>query len=386
MVQSLRWARPIITVHTSYLMQAGWAVGVVIPARDEEKHIGGVLTNLPEWVDAIVVVNDKSSDNTADVAIDSLIARQKRGWNGKWWLLDLATSDTNEGRSGVGAAIDYGMQYLRDKAGANKWVAENKNWCAAVMDGDGQMCPHDLAALISPITEDVADHVKGSRSMHSNGLAQMPVVRRVGTWVLAHLTNLACGTKLSDPQSGFVVSSNEVIENWDFSSRWDGYGYPNHRLLQLANGNWRVREVPVKSIYNGAKSHLRIPSFFIRVASLLWFGLCSRGWNWYVVGRRNKFTQKRISTSLRIALSTMWFTAWSSIIGVLLLMLTTPDSLLQVVLGLFFVLAMGICRAIDREVCIIREMEFINQRRGKIACFQSRKISRIKNVVNPLHE
>jgi ABC-type dipeptide/oligopeptide/nickel transport system permease subunit len=105
-----------------------------------------------------------------------------------------------------------------------------------------------------------------------------------------------------------------------------------------------------------------------------------------VVGRRNKFTQKRISTSLRIALSTMWFTAWSSIIGVLLLMLMTPDSLLQVVLGLFFVLAMGICRAIDREVCIIREMEFINQRRGKIASFQSRKVTRIQNVANPLHE
>ncbi|MDP6639767.1 MAG: glycosyltransferase family 2 protein, partial [Candidatus Poseidoniaceae archaeon] len=233
MVQSLRWARPIIVDHSTPLMHTGWAVGVVIPARDEERHIADVLNSIPEWVDAIVVVDDHSTDATALKAQTALQRRNLEGWSGKWWIQDLSVCKYAANRSGVGAAIDSGMQFLLAQAEAGIWCEQDAQWCAAVMDGDGQMCAGDLNALVTPLVEDRADHAKGNRSMHQLGLTQMPPIRRIGTWILTHLTNLASGMTISDPQSGYAVSSHEVIKNWDFSRKWDVYGYPNHRLIEL---------------------------------------------------------------------------------------------------------------------------------------------------------
>ena len=49
-------------------MQQGWGVGVVIPARNEELHIAGVLETLPPFVDLAVVINDGSTDATEQYA------------------------------------------------------------------------------------------------------------------------------------------------------------------------------------------------------------------------------------------------------------------------------------------------------------------------------
>ena len=48
-------------------MKQGWHIGVVIPARNEEAHIREVLEGLPEMVDVAVVVNDGSTDRTAEI-------------------------------------------------------------------------------------------------------------------------------------------------------------------------------------------------------------------------------------------------------------------------------------------------------------------------------
>ena len=48
-------------------MRNGWHVGVVIPAKNEEDFISKVITTLPNFVDRIVVVDDGSSDMTAQI-------------------------------------------------------------------------------------------------------------------------------------------------------------------------------------------------------------------------------------------------------------------------------------------------------------------------------
>ena len=49
-------------------MMEGQTIGVVIPARNEEAHIGKVLETLPEFVDYAVVIDDGSSDTTYEMA------------------------------------------------------------------------------------------------------------------------------------------------------------------------------------------------------------------------------------------------------------------------------------------------------------------------------
>ena len=79
-------------------MKDGWHIGVVIPARNEEAHVREVLEGLPTMVDVVVVVNDGSTDRTADIVKSTSVDCE---------LILL------EGQGdGVGASIDRGHQHL----------------------------------------------------------------------------------------------------------------------------------------------------------------------------------------------------------------------------------------------------------------------------------
>jgi glycosyltransferase involved in cell wall biosynthesis len=341
-------------------MRSGWAVGVIVPALDEAEHIVGVIEAIPEWVDAIVVVNDHSSDDTKDVARRAVEQRCQEGWEGKGWVIDTFP-ESQPPRKGVGATIEAGMQFISTKAGAGSWC-QGGQWCVAVMDGDGQMDAEDLSAMLQPIIDDSADHVKGSRQLHPLGLTGMPIIRQMGSWILTQLTNLATGLSVSDPQSGYAVSSHEVIEDWDWERHWDGYGYPNHRLLQLSLNSWRISEVPVKAIYHGQNSDMNIFSFFLKVSALLWFGLLRRGSKWYI---DTVIKVKTDELSSEESMLLMWFGAW---LGLVLASIAVALRILSYWQAspvlLFFAMAMYGCRLIDKSVATDRADQFYAIRRG----------------------
>ena len=343
-------------------MRSGWAVGVVVPALDEVEHIAGVIVEIPEWVDAIVVVNDHSTDDTKDVARRTLEQKCFQGWGGKGWVIDTFP-ESQPPRSGVGATIDAGIQFISTKAESGAWVKEER-WCVAVMDGDGQMDADDLVAILQPIFDDRADHVKGSRVLHPEGLAGMPMIRQMGSWILTHLTNLATGQSVSDPQSGYAASSHEVIEDWDWEKQWDGYGYPNHRLMQLSLNSWRISEVPVKAIYNGQNSGMNIFSFFLKVSVLLWFGLLRRGSKWYI---DTVFKVKTNEISSEASLLVVWFGGWLVLVLSWIAAAERIVSYWQSSLSLiFFVMAMYGCRLIDKKVVAERAAIFHATRRVNV--------------------
>ena len=118
-------------------MMGGQAIGVVIPARNEEAHIGKVLETLPEFVDYAVVIDDGSIDATYEMASTASSTAE---------ITILQT----EGM-GVGAAIDLGHQHLLKTI--------EQPFVSVVMAGDGQMDPDDLAAVVQPILDDEADHL-----------------------------------------------------------------------------------------------------------------------------------------------------------------------------------------------------------------------------------
>lgn len=265
-------------------MHHGWAVGIIIPARNEAEHIAEVIRNIPLWVDAIICVDDASTDGTKEIAMKVSSGKSENGWNGLFRCIsnsNLGVADGGGIRTGVGASIDNGQKELLNLAINGQW-AKGKPWLSVVMDGDGQMASRDLAKIVEPIIKDNAEMVKGNRKLGPNGFGKMPLRRRLGTFFLKHLTNLASGRELSDPQCGFVALSHTAIKEWDFTNQWDGYGYPNHRILMASLNLWRVVEVPVSSVYEGQKSGIRILRFLPKVAGLLWSGLMIRGGNWYL--------------------------------------------------------------------------------------------------------
>ena len=239
-------------------------IGVVIPAYNEDLLIGRVLTTMPDFVDRIIVVNDASTDKTADVV------RSHRAFDsGRIVLLH------HESNRGVGAAIVTGYRQ----------VLELGLDAAVVMAGDAQMDPDDLPRLLDPIAADEADYVKGNRLFRGESWEMIPRVRYLGNAFLSLLTKIASGYwHIADSQSGYTAITATAIERIDIDKIYTRYGMPNDILIRLNVANFRVRDVSVRPVYHiGEKSGIRLHNVVPRIAWLLWRGFMWRLKEKYVI-------------------------------------------------------------------------------------------------------
>ena len=226
-------------------MLHGRKVVVVVPAYQEEAHIGAVVGGMPAFVDRIVVVDDGCTDRTGERARQS-----ERG----------AVVLRHPVRRGVGAAIATGYR------AAIGWSSHG--WDAiAVMAGDGQMHPDDLERVVTPVVRGEADYVKGSRFAAEGVRRAMGTPRWLGGQVFSRLTALAIGRPVTDSQCGFTALSRRAALGLDLDDLWPSFGYPNDLLGQLASRGAQIVEVPVRPIYGDETSKLRLrhlpPIFFL---------------------------------------------------------------------------------------------------------------------------
>ena len=231
-------------------MYKGKSVAVVVPAHNEEKLIGRVIETMPEYVDKIVVVNDKSSDNTAQV-VREYVEKD----SDKVVLIDL---DKNQG---VGGAIAEGY----------KWARDNEIDLTAVMAGDAQMDPENLPELLDPIAEGKVDYAKGNRLFYGQAWQMIPKIRYLGNSALSLMTKIASGYwHVADSQSGFTVASLEVLKTIDLDKIYKRYGMPNDMLVKLNVYNFRVGDIHIKPVYNvGEKSGIKIYKVLVTIPLLL---------------------------------------------------------------------------------------------------------------------
>jgi glycosyltransferase involved in cell wall biosynthesis len=228
------------------------SVIVVVPAFQEENHVGDVVATMPSFVDAIVVVDDGSSDQTAERASIDPRVRLVR----------------HPARRGVGAALTTGYRTALSSLDLISSSVCDED-AVAVMAGDGQMHPDDLTGVVLPIVRGRADYVKGDRFGQTAVRRKMGLPRWFGGQVFSLLTSLAIGQRVSDSQCGFSAISRRALQALDLEGLWPSFGYPNDLLGQLAAASARIREVPVRPIYGTEISKLRlhhVPPIFYLIA------------------------------------------------------------------------------------------------------------------------
>ncbi len=213
-------------------------IAVVVPCYNEELLIARVLETMPEIVDHIFVVDDKSTDNTVHV-----VEMLKPDFGCR---LSLIEHDVNQG---VGGAIATGYKAARD--------AEYD--VAVVMAGDAQMDPAELERIILPVVEDRCDYTKGNRLFSGDAWNIIPRVRYLGNALLSLLTKMASGYwHVADSQSGYTAINLRALKLIDWDSMYKRYGQPNDLLVRLNIYNLRVHDVEITPIYNvGEKSGIK---------------------------------------------------------------------------------------------------------------------------------
>ena len=119
------------------------------------------------------------------------------------------------------------------------------------LDADGQHDPASLPCLLEPITAGAADLVLGARPR----IAAMPAGRRFNNWLSSALATRVGRVPVPDAQTGFRAFRRAVAEA--VRPRETRYDYELAFLLGALAAGYRVRSVPVPTIYDGAPSHFR---------------------------------------------------------------------------------------------------------------------------------
>ena len=242
-------------------MLEGKTVAVVVPAHDEEALIVPTLQGIPSFVDRVFVVDDASTDATAERARVDDDPR-----------VEVIRHDRNRG---VGAAIVTGYKAA---------LAERID-AIAVMAGDNQMDPDELEGLALPVVRGELDYAKANRLFTGSAWKLIPRSRYLGNAVLSLLTKIASGYwHVADSQAGYTVVSGAMLRLLDLDRIYTSYGFPNDMLVHLNVWNARVRDFPSRPIYGvGERSGIKIRSVVPRISWLLWKGFFWRMREKYVI-------------------------------------------------------------------------------------------------------
>lgn len=225
-------------------------VCVVVPAYNEEKLIGRVIETMPDYVDKVAIVDDKSSDKTVEIVRKYALESDDR--------IILIEHKKNEG---VGGAISTGY----------KWARGNRMEATAVMAGDAQMDPADLPNLLDPVVSGEVDYAKGNRLFTGNAWQIIPKMRYLGNSYFSLLTKIASGYwHIADSQTGYSVISLKALEMLDLDKIYKRYGMPNDMLVKLNIYNFKVRDIPVRPVYNiGEISLIKVRKVVVTLSWLL---------------------------------------------------------------------------------------------------------------------
>lgn len=287
-------------------------IAVVVPAYNEEKQIRRVIETMPDFVDRIIIVNDCSKDRTAGIVAEYINknnlpplpgyeefipANAENHYNRADILLKerqqadidyfIASQIVNSNPStdrvilinhlingGVGAAIARGY----------KWCRDNNIDCTAVMAGDGQMDPAELASICLPVINENIDYVKGNRLIHGSARFIIPKTRFFGNSILSILTKISSGYwHVSDTQTGFTAISLNALNAIELHDIYKRYGMPNDMLVKLNIAFCTLKEVKIKPVYNvGEKSKMNVTKVIPKISWLLFKSFFKRLWFKYL--------------------------------------------------------------------------------------------------------
>ena len=206
-------------------MIKGKKIVVVMPAYNAEKTLKKTYEEIPtEIVDEVILVDDKSSDNTVKLArelgINKVIEHEKnKGYGG---------NQKTCYKTALGSGADI----------------------VVMLHPDYQYTPKLLEAMVYPIVNDVYDVMLGSRILGKGALeGGMPLYKYIANRFLTFFQNILLNHKLAEYHTGYRAFSREVLENLPLERNSDDFVFDNEMLAQAIFADFRIGEVSCPTKY-----------------------------------------------------------------------------------------------------------------------------------------
>ena len=200
-------------------------IAAIIPAYNEEKHIGDVVRRTRQQLDNVLVVDDGSADKTATRA------REAGG--------EVIVHEQNRGK---GETIKTGLRYWQDRQ------AE----FVIILDADGQHRPEEIDRFMTAALS--AEQPKLILGTRMNDVSSMPLVRRIVNRWMSKRISAACGQEIPDTQCGFRMLHRQLIpELLGGSARFD---YETEMLIVASRKGFRIAAVPISTVYSDEVSSI----------------------------------------------------------------------------------------------------------------------------------
>jgi glycosyltransferase involved in cell wall biosynthesis len=201
----------------------GQKIIVVMPAYNAEQTLERTVAEIPGMVDQIVVVDDRSSDATSEVArrlgLHTIVHPQNRGYGG-----NQKTCYT--------AALQQNADIV------------------IMVHPDYQYTPKLVPALAHCVASGLYDVALGSRILGGRALqGGMPLYKYVANRALTAVENLLIDEKLSEYHTGYRAFSRKVLTTLPLDENADGFVFDNQMLVQAAYFGFRIAEVTCPTLY-----------------------------------------------------------------------------------------------------------------------------------------
>lgn len=204
-------------------------IAITIPAYNEEKTIGLVISNIKEAMQKtkyeykILVVDDGSRDQTVTIAKKSGATVHSHPYN-----YGLAETFRTEIKKSLEINPDAIVHF----------------------DADNQYRASDIPILLSEI-EKGYDLVLGSR--FKGHIEEMPIVKRMGNRAFSRVVSNIIGIKITDAQTGFRAFTQEVARSIEIKSN---HTYTQEQIIHAVKKKFRIKEVPAYFAKRNGKSRL----------------------------------------------------------------------------------------------------------------------------------
>jgi len=210
----------------------------LIPAFNEAPHIAGVVEGARKHLDSVVVIDDGSSDGTAELA-------RSAG----------AVCLESPGNCGKASALHLGIAHAR----AHDFTH------IITMDGDGQHLPEDIPSLLRVARETDADLVIGARPFDR---ALMPRARFYSNTIGSRWASALVGRPIKDSQSGFRLFRLESLCRAKLRSR--RYEFEMEALIKLGRMGCTIAHAPIHMVYEYGQSRSKMKPIRDTINICLW--------------------------------------------------------------------------------------------------------------------